>query len=234
MYDPSFAAAEANVPRDDSKLKTVIAGYYGAGNAGDEAILAGMLGELRQQIPGLDPVVVSADPASTAAAYRVAAVSKIDKPALIAAVRDCDLILLGGGGLLQDYWRMDIGDLFRPDAHAAYSAYAALAALFDKPLILYAVGVGPLRTDEGRRSARMICDEARLITVRDAESKTLLEELGVDGDRVHVTADPAFRLTVPATGLPMDRPIAGVAVRNWNMGIDSETWEPELAAALDG
>src|ERR1017187_6175651 len=159
MYDESFAATtEVSV----LKLKAVVAGYYGSGNAGDEAILECMLGELRAQMPGLDPVVVSADPVRTAAAYHVASVSKTDKPVIIAAVRDCDLILLGGGGLLQDYWQMDIGDLFRPAARVNYSAYAALAALFEKPLFLYAVGVGPLSTSEGRRYGRMICDEARL------------------------------------------------------------------------
>ena len=219
-------------------VRAVLAGYYGAGNAGDEAILDGMLGELRAQVPGLDVVVVSGGaphtPCRTRAACGVASISKTDKQALLTAVRDCDLVILGGGGLLQDYWGMEIGDLFRPGVPASYSTYAAFAALFDKPLVLYGIGVGPLATSEGRRWARLIAEEARLITVRDAESKALLEEVGVDGGRIHVTADPAFRMAIRAADLGMDRPVLGVAIRNWNVGVNSEAWEAELAAALEG
>jgi polysaccharide pyruvyl transferase CsaB len=221
-------------PKEHSRIHLLVAGYYGSGNAGDEAILDCLLTELRAQIPAIDPLVVSAEPAATEAEYQVRAVSKSDKPAVLAAVRDCDAVLLGGGGLLQDYWAMDIGNFFStPAAHPSYAAYAALAALFDKPLFLYAVGVGPLSTAAGRRCTRMICDQARLLTVRDAESKELLEETGVEGSRVQVTADPAFRLTAPAARLEMESPILGVGLRNWNMGVDSKAWESELAASLD-
>src|SRR5205814_2239106 len=132
-----------------SKIKALVAGYYGSSNAGDDAILDRILNDLRERVPDFDAVVVSADPAAAARDYGVAAVAKTDKPGLIAAVRECDVILLGGGGLLQDYWGMDVGNFFSPGVNASYSVYAALAALFDKPFVLYAVGVGPLATSEG-------------------------------------------------------------------------------------
>jgi polysaccharide pyruvyl transferase CsaB len=210
--------------------RVVIAGYYGAGNAGDEAILAGVLTILRRRMPGLNATVISADPAHTAAHYGVAAIFKSDKPAIIAAVRDCDLVVLGGGGLLHDHWPMDIGNLFAdPAAHISYPAYAALAALFNKPLELFAIGVGPLTTSAGRQYTRMVCDQAQAITVRDAESKALLEELGVDSQRIALTPDPAFLLTAPTASLQFQRPVLGVALRNWN----TNDWEAETAAALD-
>jgi polysaccharide pyruvyl transferase CsaB len=210
--------------------RVVIGGYYGSGNAGDEAILAGVLNILRRRTPGLSATVISADPAHTANHYGVVAIFKSDKPAIIAAVRDCDLVVLGGGGLLHDHWPMDIGNLFSdPAAHISYPGYAALAALFNKPLELLAIGVGPLATSAGRRYTRMVCDQAQAITVRDAESKALLEELGVDSQRIAVTPDPAFLLTAPAASLQIPRPVLGVALRNWNIN----DWEAETAAALD-
>jgi polysaccharide pyruvyl transferase CsaB len=209
--------------------RVVIAGYYGAGNAGDEAILTGVLTILRRRLPGLSATVTSADPAQTASNYGVAAVLKSDKPAVIAAIRDCDLVILGGGGLLHDHWPMDVGNLFSDPADISYPAYAALAALFNKPLELFAIGVGPLTTSAGRRYTRMVCDQAQAILVRDTESKALLEELGVDSRRIEVTPDPAFLLNAPAATLQLQRPILGVALRNWN----HNAWEAEAAAALD-
>ncbi|HIK25439.1 MAG TPA: polysaccharide pyruvyl transferase CsaB, partial [Thermosynechococcus sp. M46_R2017_013] len=46
-----------------------VCGYYGYGNAGDEALLATLLEQLP---PHLSPVVLSGHPAATAARYGVA------------------------------------------------------------------------------------------------------------------------------------------------------------------
>jgi polysaccharide pyruvyl transferase WcaK-like protein len=52
----------------------LIAGYYGFGNTGDEAILSAILSELRAQRPQLEFTVVSGNPEQTAARYKVASV----------------------------------------------------------------------------------------------------------------------------------------------------------------
>ena len=52
----------------------LIAGYYGFGNTGDEAILSAILIELRKQQEYLDFVIVSANPAETAATFNVRSV----------------------------------------------------------------------------------------------------------------------------------------------------------------
>jgi L-malate glycosyltransferase len=49
--------------------RVFIAGYYGFGNAGDEAILATMVRHLRELRPGLTITATSNTPAETAAAY---------------------------------------------------------------------------------------------------------------------------------------------------------------------
>jgi polysaccharide pyruvyl transferase WcaK-like protein len=53
---------------DASKSGTIlIAGYYGFGNAGDEAILSAMLAGLRGRREDLECIVVSGNPTETAA-----------------------------------------------------------------------------------------------------------------------------------------------------------------------
>jgi len=177
----------------------VIAGYYGFGNAGDEMILRSVLADVRSVIDGPRFTVISGDPSATAAAFNVEAVRFTDMPAVIAAIRDSDLVILGGGGLFHDYWGVDVETLLTP-RHGGVSFYAGIAMLatvLDKPLIIYGVGVGPLGSVAAKRLTRAVFDQAVLATVRDETSKQVLMEAGVDPEAVVVTADPAFNLEGP-------------------------------------
>ena len=64
----------------------LIAGYYGFGNTGDEAILAAICDDLRERQPDVKLVVVSGDPAATEATHGVTSVAWTDISQLIAAV----------------------------------------------------------------------------------------------------------------------------------------------------
>jgi len=223
--------------------RVLIAGYYGFGNAGDEAILAGLLADLRALRPDLDFVVASGDPAGTAKDHGVRAVHRDDLPAVAAAVRESGLVLLGGGGLFEDYWDVPLENVFTPRSGGLpfYAGFALLARLLETPAMVYAVGAGPLRTEEGRRLTRTVFELADGATVRDAESLALLAGLGVPA--VEVAADPAFGL-VPETGEKLEalladlglaegeRPV-GVALRPWSFGADPGVWEAEVAKGLD-
>ena len=94
--------------------RIVIAGYYGYGNTGDEAILIGMLRDLRAVDPNLDFVVVSGDPDQTQALHGVGSVLSTDVVGIAEGVRQSDLVILGGGGLFQDYWSADPGNMLTP------------------------------------------------------------------------------------------------------------------------
>ena len=217
-----------------------IAGYYGFENAGDEAILRCMVGHLRALRPGLDIAVASGSPEKTAARYDVRGVPWNDIQAVRGAVEQCGLVLVGGGGIFHDYWGVD-PDAFLTDRHwgpVYFAGPALLAMLHEKPLMLYAVGVGPLVSEHARGFTRAACDAANTITVRDAGSKALLESIGVDGGKIAVNADPAFAFSPdgcaaaagPALG---PSPIVGVSLRPWAIGAYPEFWQREVAAALD-
>ncbi|MFP5288942.1 MAG: polysaccharide pyruvyl transferase CsaB, partial [Thermoanaerobaculia bacterium] len=225
----------------------LIAGYYGHGNAGDEAILAAMLSDLRSLGGNLTFTVAGGDPARLAADHEVRSVSTTDIPALAEAVRGSDLVILGGGGLFQDYWESSFETFLTPAQGGllSYLAVPTLAALLGRPLAIYAVGVGPLRTEQGRRLTRVAFSLCGAATVRDPESLELLRELGLpepSGPRIELAADPAFDL-VPAVGEETDRlllewgvgdaePMYGVALRHWGFGA-VPGWEAEVARALD-
>jgi polysaccharide pyruvyl transferase CsaB len=220
----------------------LVAGGYGYGNTGDDVILKYLVDDLLAAIPGSRIIVLSNNPDETGATSNVEAIHWQDIAQIIRAARTCDLMLLGGGGLFYDYWGANPDALLTAD-HAEISYFAGLSLLsrlLDKPLMFYAVGVGPLVTEEGRLLTRVAFEQAAIATLRDPESKALLERIGLPPDRLLVTADPAFQLRIdgerPGRCLleaPVERPLIGVALRQWNVGVEPETWERAVAEALD-
>ena len=223
----------------------VLAGYYGFGNTGDEAILTSILAGLRRRVPGTAFIVVSGDPEATRTQHGVEPVGWRDISAISASIAKSDVVLVGGGGLFQDYWGLDTKTLLTP-RHGEIAFYAGpvvLAALARKPALLYGLGFGPLASPEARRYARAVADAAVYLSVRDEASRDLLVATGVPEARITVTADPAFALEVPDAPAPADLcraagivprgPILGVALRPWSIGVEQAAWESEVAAALE-
>ena len=151
-------------------------------NKGDQAILAAMLDSLPKAIPS--------------SRLEVFPHSGMRRPghylAFCRALRGADVFLLGGGQSLQD------------EASVAFLLSGllkiVLARLLSPKVCCYAQGVGPLHTRLGRALSRAVLSRVDLITVRDADSRAALDELGVDRPRCHVTADPSVLLE-PATEL---------------------------------
>jgi polysaccharide pyruvyl transferase CsaB len=226
--------------------KILIAGYYGFSNTGDEAILSAMLTDLRSQRPELEFIIVSGNPDETAARYNVSSVLYTDWNEIIESARRCDLIILGGGGLFHDYWGFDPHTLLTRDhwSISFYSAFPLLATLLDKPLMLFAIGVGPLMSDAGRKYTYFAFDQAWVSTVRDIESKESLLSPCLDETRIKVTADPAYLITPSPKERAMDllesegysssgEWLIGVSLRKWDIGVQQDKWTREVANALD-
>jgi polysaccharide pyruvyl transferase CsaB len=231
---------------DEKQAKVIlIAGYYGFENVGDEAILSAILADLRRQRGNLDFIVISSNPERTQAEHGVRAVHWKDINALLEAARECDLVVLGGGGIFQDYWGVPAGTQLT-QFHwgiSYYSSIALLAHFYKKPFMIYSVGVGPLLTDEGKRWTSLTFVLADVATVRDPESQALLASLGVPVSTVQVKPDPGLTLApkaedavaiLSAAGVDLGgRPVLGVCLRNWTEGEKSTAWKQELALALD-
>ena len=166
---------------------TVIAlsGYYGFHNAGDEAILEAIITALRRYQPDVELVVFSADPAHTRKAYQVEAVSRICLPSIISTLRSADLLISGGGGLLQDVTSLR--------SIPYYLGMMELARIMGARVAVFAQGMGPLRHYWSRHGVQKVLSKVDYISVRDAASAQLLKELGVK-KTIEVTADPVLSL----------------------------------------
>jgi len=222
----------------------LVTGYYGFGNTGDEAILAALVAGFARRLPAARIVVVSGDPGQTRHRHGVDAIPWRDPLSIAEEVRKCRLVVIGGGGLFQDYQGVEAGTLLTP-RHGGITFYAGpaiLAALAEKPFAFHGLGFGPLETEEGRRIVAAVSRAAARISVRDEGSRALLEALGVPAARITLSADPAFLLAPEGVrpedvligmGIEPRAPVVGVALRPWSHGAEPEVWEREVAAGLD-
>ncbi len=223
----------------------LIAGFYGHGNLGDEAVLSALLDQCQQTLPDVVPIVASADPDQTSVGHDVTAVDDRSVPALQQAAAKSDLIAIGGGGLFHDYHGVDESTLMTGRAWGlTYCAtWPVLARMAGRPLMIMAAGVGPLRSAIGQRLTRLVFEQADASTVRDTESRELLSAIGVDVTGIAVSADPAFllestdprlvRTRLRAMGVPDGKPLISVALRQWDRTAVGRQWEASVAGALD-
>lgn len=148
-------------------------------NKGDQAILLSMLDSLKKILPD---ALISTFPNSQM--HRVSQYLKF-----IRALKKADLFIFGGGQEIQDHASVAflISGLLK----------ITMAELLSRPIICYAIGVGPIATGIGKLLIRLVLNKVDLITVRDENSYECLRQLGVTKPPCYVTADPCFAL-IPA------------------------------------
>ncbi len=223
---PSHAGPEQRILRPSGVERRVsapprilVSGYFGFGNLGDEAILESLTGELQRQSPQARLRVLTADP-ERARALGLEPVPRKSPLPILRAMLDSDLLISGGGGLVQD----STG----PGSVAYYLGLVALARGLGRQAMLFCQGWGPLRTPKGRILARLLAPLANLATFRDEPSCQDFQALAPRVP-VRLTADPALLLEPPppaesaailhAEGLgrtPEESgPLVAVAVRPW-------------------
>lgn len=198
--------------------KIVVSGYFGFHNSGDEAMLHAMIKALKKRLPNIELVVLSEDPQFTAKSFGVRSIPRKDPGKIWRELKDADLLISGGGGLLQD--------ITGPLSIVYYLGIVLMAKVLCKPVVFYAQGIGPVRTGMGKLMIKLVGNRVDLITVRDADSRLELLDLGVNKPPVYVTADPvlgldpgeidrwAGRKILVEKGLGR-RPLVGISVRCW-------------------
>lgn len=174
----------------------LISGYYGFNNIGDESILRTVIDNLREKLPDVDITVLSRSPAQTSEKYGVKAVRRMNLWSILRSVRHCDMLLSGGGSLLQD--------ATSGRSILYYLFILRLAQLLGKRTFIYSQGIGPIANPRNRRLTAAVLRRTDGIVVRDAGSRDLLLEIGVPAERIHVTADPVIRVKKPDTALGLE------------------------------
>lgn len=200
---------------------------------GDEAILQSIISQIRKSLDA-EIVVFSRDPDDTINRHKVhhaLPVRKMSKKESLAEIDKLDVLVVGGGGILYDY------------EVKTYLREAQLAHEKGVPVMVYAVGAGPLKDPQSQEIVCSVLGAASVVTVRDKLSMQILEEIGVNKEII-VTADPAFLLTPEEVHIDFlhqelirkERKLIGMSVREPGKAapdIKEEHYQDILANASD-
>lgn len=177
--------------------KIVLVGNYGNDNNGDEAILLGLIKLLHEKgIRNEDMSLISNNPEKTYSLTGISSYSLISKKSnyfIVNVILTIFLhfklllrtkkVIFGGGGTMMDMYRRDL---------LIYSSISSIAKLTKNDVYIFGVGAGPLSTKLGKNLMRLILKQAKLISVRDFESQSLLSNY--TNKKVEVVSDLAFFL----------------------------------------
>lgn len=168
---------------NERTYKIGISGSYGGLNLGDEAILQSIISELRDSVK-VEITVFSRDPEDTLQRHKVdraIAVRELSLTEIKPELKQLDLFILGGGGILYD-------------AEAKiYLREVMLAHELGIPVMVYAISAGPLTNRSLQKYVCEVLEQVEVITVREKGVVKILEEVGVQ-KKIIVTADPALLL----------------------------------------
>ena len=170
-------------------MKITVSGYYGFGNTGDEAIALAIVRELHSL--GHTPTLLSQTPAETAALYGCRAAARMRPLPLVQALSGGEVLLSGGGGLLQDKTSRR--------TLTYYLSVIRLARTLGKRAVVFNQSIGPLSEAGGVQVARSL--RGCRVIVRDRKSLETLGKLGVKG--AVLGGDPAL-LLAPSDQLQRD------------------------------
>ena len=197
----------------DRPVNIVISGYYGYNNSGDIMLLKSIVQNLRARRDDLNLTVLSFKPKETRAQFGVDAVHRFNLLAVFTRLRKAQLLITGGGNLIQD--ETSTRSLIY------YLLVINTARFLGVKNMLYAKGIGPVSRRSNIGRVRRAIGNVDLITLRESGSLDVLKEIGVTKPKVRVTADAAFALpSVDGSKayleqLGITKPFFCIAIRPW-------------------
>lgn len=175
-------------------MRLLLSGYYGFGNFGDELLLEVIVDGVRRRLADVEIDVLSASPKDTARRFGVDATPRAQLRAVREAVARADIVLSGGGGLLQN--ATSVRSLLY------YCGVIRMANRSRRTSMIFAQSIGPLDAF-GSMIVRRFCKGTPRATVRDERSREMLASLLPETPVVR-TADPAFLYRCAPTDLSGD------------------------------
>lgn len=204
-------------------MKFLIAGYYGLKNLGDELILSKIIEDIKRIDAQAEIIVSSGNLEYTRRLHNVSAVNRFSPDELMEAVRSADVIIVGGGGLINEYYSLNIAEVFTSFGYcmASYAIVPLFAKYFQKPVFYWSHGVGPIFSEEGRNFTKWFYTLSDFTTLRDAHSYSILRKICPEMRNVYVDTDPVMVLDVNKYIKPLDFVVPDAKIK---IGINIRPW----------
>jgi len=211
--------------REDLKIPQSILISCGdeSSSSGDEAILASTLKLIKKKYPDSKVTVFANNPELIKSIYSVNTIPKGESFlsfgksffTILRSIRNCDLLIWGGGQLIQD----TSSQFYIPNHIWRFF----IANLFKKKVIVFAIGASHLKTNFSKFLVKSQLKKAKKISVRDKESAEVLLDLGLSEERINILYDPALILRdydrklglklLKKIGVDLSKPVIGFAPR---------------------
>ncbi len=175
-------------------MRLLISGYYGFGNVGDDALLQVIVSQIKTRHPYAAIEVLSAKPDDTAHELRVEATPRWEAKSVRRAIDRADVLVSGGGGLLQNATSLR--------SLIYYAGILRAAGRARRKAMIFAQSIGPLDF-WGKVVVKECCKDVTAATVRDARSLQVLAPLVPPHVRVQRSADPVFLYDGPQDDLDL-------------------------------
>lgn len=214
-----------------SARNIVIIGNYGVGNLGDDAILGGIVQDIKNFDPKIKVSVLHGGYKSSESIYKgleklafmPLGIKGKQKAALTREkIKESDLVILGGGGLFVDSESFRAPLIWFRQAWAAYS--------LKTPYICYGQSIGPLKRTLNRSMTKWVFEHAQAIHVRDEDSAKYLKKLGIK-KKIHVGTDAAFSYLIHEKTQKKED-LMLLSLRKWDKETE-ESWDMIVDAARE-
>ncbi len=194
-------------------MKILVAGGYDTNNLGDHASIQVLLKDLKKSVPDVEAVVLSRHPEENFLDnFNVKLIKNLDHLSkklskdrwfygfnenddddhlskITNELQSSDALLIGSGRLL-----IDISLDFMKGPLPYYAVLVTLAKFLGVPVLIYSMTIIKPETKIGNEILRYILTNCNLITVRDTESKQLVESMGILNYKINVLPDAAIGL----------------------------------------
>lgn len=164
----------------------VLSGYYGFRNNGDDAILKMIIRDIRKVHPDMGITILSNRPADTKRTYAVNAVNRWNFFAIRKVMKEARLFISGGGSVIQD--------VTSTKSLLYYLTLILMAKRYGNKVMLYANGIGPVSKKQNQKRTKNVLNQVDVITLREEDSRDILNEMGVMNPKITVTCDPVLAI----------------------------------------
>ena len=164
----------------------LLAGYYGFGNLGDEAILEMILKQILEITDRENITVLSGNKIVTRKKYNVNTIDRYNVLSILIALKHSDVLIFGGGSLLQD--------VTSKRSIYYYLFLIRLAKFMKNKIVMLSQGIGPIINEKSIKAVQSTLSLVDYITVRDNYSKEFLESIGVDAKKIFLSTDPVINI----------------------------------------
>lgn len=226
-------------PAHRRPLRVALFGLFGTGNFGNEASLDAMLRMLRRNRPWWQVSCICADPMRAERLHNLPtfgiscdagappgnpsllrrarrALNRLRNwPYALHRLRQVDLLLMPGTGLLDDFYSGPWGVPY------AVLRWCLAARLTGTRVAFVNIGAGPIRHPLSRRFVRLAAARAQYRSYRDEATREFMRQLGFDVTRDQVFPDLAFSLPAPeddegaGTGGPLTVGLGVMSYYGW-------------------